>query len=131
MAISDGNLAPCHAQRHAHASLQTRPKHCIHCAAAWHRTSSCLKSKPTESEIIDWCVAYLAKSLNLKPDRIDPQAKFARLGMDSAASVFLVSDLEDWLGLDLSVEMLFEHQTPAALARYLAARCAKLQSAAG
>jgi acyl carrier protein len=44
--------------------------------------------------------------------------------------VFLVSDLEDWLGLDLSVEMLFEHQTPAALACYLAARCAGHQSAA-
>jgi acyl carrier protein len=88
-----------------------------------------LKSKPTESEIIDWCVAYLAKSLNLAPERIDPQVKFARLGMDSAASVFLVS--EDWLGLDLSVEMLFEHQTPAALARYLAARCAEHQSVTG
>ena len=133
MAMSEGNLASpaCPAERHAHAFLQRRPKHCIHCVGRIHGASSCLKSKPTESEIIDWCVAYLAKSLNLKPDRIDPQAKFARLGMDSAASVFLVSDLEDWLGLDLSVEMLFEHQTPAALARYLAARCAKHQSAAG
>jgi len=90
-----------------------------------------LKANPTESEIIDWCVAYLARSLNLKPERIDPQAKFARLGLDSAASVFLVSDLEDWLGLDLSVELIFQHQTPAALARYLAARCAGHQSAAG
>jgi phthiocerol/phenolphthiocerol synthesis type-I polyketide synthase A len=90
-----------------------------------------LKSNPTESEIIDWCVAYLAKSLNLTPERIDSQAKFARLGMDSAASVFLVYDLEDWLGIDLSAEMLFEHQTPAALARYLAARCAEHQRAAG
>jgi len=95
----------------------------LHAAPTSIETSSCLKSKPTESEIIDWCVAYLAKSLNLAPERIDPQVKFARLGMDSAASVFLVS--EDWLGLDLSVEMLFEHQTPAALARYLAARVAQ------
>ena len=52
--------------------------------------SSSVKSNPTESEIRDWCVAYLAKSLKLAPERIDPQAKFARLGMDSAASVFLV-----------------------------------------
>jgi acyl carrier protein len=87
-----------------------------------------LKAKPTEPEIIAWCVAYLAKSLNLAPERIDPQAKFARLGLDSAASVFLVSDLEEWLGLDLSVELIFQHQTPAALARYLAARCAGHQS---
>jgi acyl carrier protein len=83
-----------------------------------------MKVNPTESEIRDWCVAYLAKSLKLRPESIDPQAKFARLGMDSAASVFLVADLEDWLGLELSAELIFEHQTPAALARYLAARCA-------
>ncbi len=92
--------------------------------------SSCVKSNPTESEIRDWCIAYLAKSLKLSAERIDPQAKFARLGMDSAASVFLVADLEDWLGLDLSVELIFEHQTPAALARYLAERCAGQKSAA-
>jgi len=48
-----------------------------------------MKVNPTESEICDWCVAYLAKSLKLPPERIDPQAKFARLGLDSAASVFL------------------------------------------
>ena len=93
--------------------------------------SSSVKSNPTESEIRDWCVAYLAKSLKLAPERIDPQAKFARLGMDSAASVFLVADLEDWLGLELSVELMFEYQTPAALARYLAARCAAQKSAIG
>ena len=39
--------------------------------------------------------------------------------------------LEDWLGLELSVELMFEYQTPAALARYLAARCAAQKSAIG
>jgi acyl carrier protein len=90
-----------------------------------------MKSSPSESEIRDWCVAYLAKSLRLAPERIDPQAKFARLGMDSAASVFLVAELEDWLGLELSVELIFEHQTPAALARYLARHCTANGSACG
>jgi acyl carrier protein len=90
-----------------------------------------MKSSPSESEIRDWCVAYLAKSLRLAPERIDPQAKFARLGMDSAASVFLVAELEDWLGLELSVELIFEHQTPAALARYLARHCTPNRGASG
>jgi acyl carrier protein len=84
---------------------------------------------PTETEIRDWCLAYLARSLKLAPEHIDPRAKFARLGMDSAASVFLVAELEDWLGLELSVELIFEHQTPAALARHLAARCAAQKAA--
>jgi acyl carrier protein len=90
-----------------------------------------MKAYPTESEICEWCVAYLAESLKRPLERIDSQAKFARLGLDSTASVFFVSDLEDWLGLDLNVELIFEHQTPAELARYLAARCAARQSATG
>jgi acyl carrier protein len=103
----------------------------VHAACKSTDTRSSLKSNPSESEIIDWCVAYLAKSLDLVPERIDPHTKFTRLGMDSAASVFLVSDLEEWLGLELSVEVIVEHQTPAALAHYLAARCAGHQSATG
>jgi polyketide synthase PksJ len=90
-----------------------------------------MKANPTESEICEWCLAYLAENLKRPPERIDPQAKFASLGLDSTASVFLVSDLEDWLSLDLSVELIFEHQTPAELARYLAARCAARRSATG
>jgi acyl carrier protein len=90
---------------------------------------SAVKSSPTETEICDWCVAYLAKTVKGLPKRIDPRAKFARLGMDSAASVLLVADLEDWLGVELGTEIVFEHQTPAALARYLAAHCAAQSSA--
>jgi acyl carrier protein len=100
-------------------------------AALSRQRVSSMKANPTESEIRDWCVAYLARTLKLSPERIDPQAKFARLGLDSAASVFLVADLEDWLGLDLSAELIFEHQTPAALARYLARRCASPSGATG
>jgi acyl carrier protein len=100
-------------------------------AALSRQRVSSMKANPTESEIRDWCVAYLARTLKLSPERIDPQAKFARLGLDSAASVFLVADLEDWLGVDLSAELIFEHQTPAALARYLARRCASPSGVTG
>jgi acyl carrier protein len=107
-----------------------RHRDLVNAALSRQRVSS-MKANPTESEIRDWCVAYLARTLKLSPERIDPQAKFARLGLDSAASVFLVADLEDWLGLDLSAELIFEHQTPAALARYLARRCASPSGATG
>ena len=72
-----------------------------------------------ESDIRAWCKDYLAKTLKLPPERIDPNARFARLGLDSASSVFLLAALEEWLGVDLPAEVVFEHQTIADLARYL------------
>ena len=38
---------------------------------------------PTESEIRDWCVKYLARTLDLPDHSIDPDMKFAGLGLDS------------------------------------------------
>ena len=73
-----------------------------------------------ESAIRDWCVAYLAKSLNRAAGQINPDAKFARLGVDSAASVFLIVDLEEWLNIKLPAETLVEHPTINKLARHLA-----------
>jgi acyl carrier protein len=79
---------------------------------------------PTESTIRNWCVDYLARTLGLPDQPIDPDTKFARLGLDSANGVYLIVELEDWLGLELSPEVIFEHPTIAELARYLAGRCA-------
>jgi acyl carrier protein len=76
----------------------------------------------TEADIRDWCIAYLARTFKLPPERIDPQAKFARLGMDSAASVFFIVELEEWLGLELAAETVFEYPTPTKLARHVADR---------
>jgi acyl carrier protein len=73
-----------------------------------------------EASIRDWCVAYLAKSLNRSAGLINPDAKFARLGVDSAASVFFLVDLEEWLSIDLPAETLTEHPTINKLARHLA-----------
>jgi len=79
-----------------------------------------VKSNPTELEICNWCVAYLAKSFNTPAERIDPSARFARLGMDSAASVFFVVELEEWLGIELPTEIVFTYPTPARLSQHIA-----------
>jgi acyl carrier protein len=50
---------------------------------------------------------------------------FARLGLDSANSVFLIVELEDWLGLELTPDLLFEHPTIGELARHLATRAGR------
>jgi acyl carrier protein len=82
--------------------------------------NSVVSSTPSESEILAWCLAYLAKTFNTPPERVLPHAKFARLGMDSAASVFFLVELEEWLGIELPTEIVFAHPTPASLARYVA-----------
>jgi acyl carrier protein len=79
---------------------------------------------PSESAIRDWCVEYLARTLDLQAQAIDPDVKFVRLGLDSANSVYLIVELEEWLGIELTPDLLFEYPTIAELARYLAGRSA-------
>lgn len=78
----------------------------------------------SEAAIRDWCVKYLARALDLSFEEIEPDVSFARLGLDSANSVYLIVELEEWLGLELTPELVFEHPTIADLARYLAKRAA-------
>jgi acyl carrier protein len=80
--------------------------------------------KPSEAAISDWCVKYLARTLELPEDGVDPHAKFTRLGLDSANSLYLIVELEDWLEVELSSEVIFEYPTIAELSRHLARRVA-------
>jgi acyl carrier protein len=76
----------------------------------------------SETEIRDWCVKYLARTLDLPEETVDPDAKFARLGLDSANSLYLIVELEEWLGIELTSEVIFEYPSIAELARHLARR---------
>jgi len=77
---------------------------------------------PSEVAIREWCTEYLARTLDLPAQTIDAQTTFARMGLDSANSVFLIVELEDWLGLELTPDLLFEYPTICELARHLAER---------
>ena len=79
---------------------------------------------PGEAEIRDWCVKYLARTLDLPEQTIDPDAKFARMGLDSANSVYLIVELEEWLGTELTTELIFEYPSISELSRHLAQRVA-------
>jgi acyl carrier protein len=78
----------------------------------------------SEPAIRDWCVSYLARMLDLQGHQIDPDATFARLGLDSANSLYLLVELEEWLGVELAPDLLSEYRTISDLARHLAARTA-------
>ena len=74
----------------------------------------------TESDIRDWCIAYLRKTVDNPSIEIGPDASFAELGLDSATSAYFIVELEEWLGAELTPELVFEYSTVSALAHFIA-----------
>jgi acyl carrier protein len=64
---------------------------------------------------------FLAKILHTDAGKINPDADFDRLGLDSVMAVALILDLEEWSGRDLEPSLLFEYPTINELAKYVIA----------
>ena len=75
---------------------------------------------PTVDNIQNWLTAYLANLLEIDPSAIDVTTPFERYGLDSAAVVSLAGDLEEWLGTELDITLLYDHPTIAELSQHLA-----------
>ena len=75
-------------------------------------------------EISAFCVDQLADILHVPKDGIDPRVNFARLGLDSAMTVYLLMELEDRFDLELSAETFSDHPTVADLSAHLAEKLA-------
>jgi acyl carrier protein len=78
----------------------------------------------TKEEIAAFCVDHVAEIMRIPKESIDTQANFARLGLDSAMSVYLVMELEEKFKLELDYDMLVEHPTIEALSAHLAGKVA-------
>ena len=83
----------------------------------------------TKDEISAFCVDQLAEILHVPKDSIDTRVNFARLGLDSAMSVYLVIELEEKLKIELDTDALADHPTVEALSSYLADRAGAAQKA--
>jgi acyl carrier protein len=75
-----------------------------------------------ETEIRDWCLAYIQQSLEIPPGDISADNTFAEMGVDSAAAAYFIVELEEWLGTELYPEIVAEHPTITDLAHYIASR---------
>jgi acyl carrier protein len=73
----------------------------------------------TREQISEFCVASLANVLRVSKDRIEIGTKFNRLGLDSAMLVYLMMELEEKLGLELSTDDFYDYPTVDALSNYL------------
>jgi acyl carrier protein len=74
-----------------------------------------------EERIIAWLREYIADILGLPAEKIDAEASFQQLGLDSSAAVGMTGDLAGWLGIDIDAAAAYDHPSIAALARALAA----------
>lgn len=70
--------------------------------------------------ITTYCINFVAEMLERAPADIDPNAKFSRIGFDSAMSVQLVVALEELLNIELSPDLIDSFPTIASLSAHLA-----------
>ncbi|MRG94790.1 type I polyketide synthase [Polyangium spumosum] len=81
-----------------------------------------LRSAPPEArlgQLEEHVLARVGQVLQLDPSRIDRDAPFSSVGMDSLMALELRNRLEPDLGLKLAPTLLFAYPTPAALVEHL------------
>jgi acyl carrier protein len=76
----------------------------------------------TESEIRNWCLDYVKRTRDNPSIDVGPDVTFAEMGLDSATSAYFIVELEEWLGIELDPEIVFDYPTIADLARYVVTR---------
>jgi acyl carrier protein len=82
----------------------------------------------TAAAIQAWLVSHLVEQFGIAPQEIDLYAPFDSYGLDSMIMVSLTGELEDWLGYQLSPNLLYEYTTIVALSQYLATEVTELRS---
>jgi acyl carrier protein len=83
----------------------------------------------TREQISELCTVSVADVLRIPKHSIAPDAKFNRLGLDSAMVVYVMMELEEKLGLELSTDDFYDHPTIDELSRYLAGKLASRPAA--
>lgn len=85
--------------------------------------------KPPSAETVeDWLVAYLSKLLDIGEEKMATTTSFSRYGLDSSASISMVSDLSDWLGREIDPGLIYSYPTIEALAAILASEQSRATS---
>jgi acyl carrier protein len=83
----------------------------------------------TREKISEFCIVSLAKVLRVPQNTIAVDTKFPRLGLDSAMLVYVMMELEEKFGLELSPDDFYDFPTINDLSQSLAQR-RKTRSAA-
>lgn len=76
--------------------------------------------RASESEIRDWCLDYIRRTIDDPMVAVGPDVPFTQMGLDSARAAYFIVELEEWVGIELYPELVFDHPTIAELARHIA-----------
>jgi acyl-CoA synthetase (AMP-forming)/AMP-acid ligase II/acyl carrier protein len=103
---------------HAHDAVSPSPK---------------ARPQPMSPEEVDrlaerietWLLDWLQRRAEVPVAELDRDKPLADYGIDSLAAVELSHELENWLGIELTPVLAWNHPTAALLARYLASETAK------
>jgi acyl carrier protein len=67
-----------------------------------------------------WFCEKIAERLGIGPAEVNVREPFADYGFGSIDAALLMGDLEDWLGIEIPVTLLWEYPSIAELSQYLA-----------
>jgi acyl carrier protein len=74
----------------------------------------------TATDIETWLIAYIARSLEVEANELDPTVPFDRYGLASAAAYEMMGDLETWLGIPFDPTLPYDYPTIRSLSAHLA-----------
>lgn len=77
------------------------------------------KKAKTIEEIQTWLSEYIANLLDRAIEEINPEIPFERYGLDSAAAISMIGDLENWLTVNLDATLIYEYPTIKSLAIHI------------
>lgn len=71
-------------------------------------------------EVADWLVAEISHIIGVPREKVDLQAPITSYLMDSRDALTLAADLQDWLGVEISTDLVWDHPTVAAMSAHVA-----------
>jgi acyl carrier protein len=77
-----------------------------------------------------WLIGRVAFYLECDPDDIDPSVPLAETGIDSASSVGLCGDVEDYFQIDADPTLVFDYPTIAEITHFILGELAEGEQAA-
>ena len=73
----------------------------------------------TFTEISDWIIAHISKHAEIDPAHIALDTDIVNFRLDSLLLVNITTDLEEWLGMELSPSIFWEMGTIAATTQWI------------
>lgn len=73
-------------------------------------------------------VSSIAQELEIESNEVNVTIPFERYGLDSSTTISIIADLENCIGREIELDLLFDYPTIETLARYLAEKDEHLKS---